>query len=554
MTSKRIWLNEDNASFYVLHDADQMTEAGCRALVDRYVDAGGENGGLAGLSFCANVQRALFPSQVWDRLWDGYDPDGADDQPALTWLAEKDRRLGAPNWGRTWVHHLHLLEQRGVDHLAVWLDQSRQRGVEGWLSMRMNDVHHVDKPQAFWHNSLWSQHPELRRATYRDEGWFEHAYDYAHDAVVQHHLALMNELLTRYDCDGLEIDWVRWVRHSRPGHELQVAAQLTHVMREARRLANLAAVRLGHPVRIAARLPADPTAAYALGYDLPTWNREKLVDRVILAPFFQQAAFAWDIGLWRGLLPDAEILVQPESMMIPWPDAGEAAMVHDYRFLVGGAAAALAEGADGVWLFNECYRFAQHDSFGKVFGGTTVLGPLLLKTIGDINALRDTPRRQVLSYHQITGPGRPAGSRLPASLARPSGNYDFGRFRDTLALPLSCGPIPDQAPAHVVIGVDAEVDLSPFRWWLNGHALPTPQVHPGIGEHRPGASRTLHLGLPPMTKANLVATIPPGALHAGTNLVEILAPGAPGRVVWAEIAIACAPWLASDSANTAKSA
>lgn len=517
-----------------------MTEAGCRGLIDRYV----AGGGIAGLSFCANVQRALFQSKVWDRLWDGYDPKGPDDQPALQWLTPENRALGKPNWGRTWVHHLHLLEERGVDHLAVWLDQSRHHGVEAWLSMRMNDVHHVDKPTAFWHNSLWVNQPELRRATYRDEGWFEHALDYQHETVVAHHIALIEELLQRYDCDGLEIDWVRWVRHCAPGQEVAVAKNLTRVMTAARSAANAAANRLGHPVRIAARVPADVSAAMKLGYDIPVWHREGLVDRLILAPFFQQAACHWDIGLWQAVAPNCDILVQPESMMTPWPNAGEAAMVHDYRILAGGAAAALEAGAQGVWLFNECYRFAQHDGFGNgIFGGVKNVAPLLTGTAGDRQALRNGPRRQPLSYHQICGPGEPVGSRLPAPLARPAHNYDFGRFRDPLTLPLDLGPLPDATtPVHIVIGLDEVAPTSDVTMWINGHAINNLRPFTGCGPTQPWGSRRIHNGLPNVCHHGLVTQVPTEYLQAGTNIVELLAPNAKGVVVWIELAVNCQPW------------
>ncbi|MDA3959368.1 MAG: hypothetical protein PF961_01155 [Planctomycetota bacterium] len=528
MGSKHIWINEDNASFYIGFPESAMTEAGCRALVDGYCDGGG----VAGLSFCVNVQRALFASRSWESLYVDYDPDGPDDQPCLQWLAPEDRSLGKPCHGRTWVHHLWLLEQRGVDHPAIWLDQSRQRGAEGWLSMRMNDVHHAPKKDAFWHNSLWREHPEYRRASYRDEGWFEEAYDYAHEAVVSHHCALIDELCDRYDLDGLELDWVRWVRHSKPGHERIVAAQLTRVMQHARAATERAAQRLGHPVGLGARLPADLASCVHLGYDLPTWAKEGLLDHIVLAPFFQQCDFQVDVDLWRALFPAARVLVQPEAMLIPSPQAGEGNLIYDPRFLAGASACALHNGADGVWLFNECYRFTPVDNFFERF---PTYRELLTRDAGDLEALRDAPRRQVVSFHQILGPGRASFSALPIALTRPDGSYDFARFRDCISLSLPLGPKPQSSQVRLKLGLSSDtpaIATADLKLWCNA----TPLTAPATSETGPG-KRSFAAPWPRDVDQGLVIEVPLAALHDGDNIIEWLPPAVAGALIWAELEI-----------------
>ena len=73
---KTIYFNQDNHHFYGSHPAEDMTEEG----VDRLVDFYAQGTQLAGLLFCVNVQRALFPSKTWERFWDGYDPEKGENQ------------------------------------------------------------------------------------------------------------------------------------------------------------------------------------------------------------------------------------------------------------------------------------------------------------------------------------------------------------------------------------------------------------------------------------------------------------------------------------------
>ena len=106
-----VFVNEDNQHFYE-RPAEEMSVAGCRALVDFYADAGG----VKGMLFCVNLQRALYDSEVWERFRDIED-------------------------GSRYVAGLRLLSERKVDNFAVWLDRARERGMEAWLTMRMNDSH-----------------------------------------------------------------------------------------------------------------------------------------------------------------------------------------------------------------------------------------------------------------------------------------------------------------------------------------------------------------------------------------------------------------------------
>ena len=111
---KTIYFNEDNEHFYACHPASDMTEEGLRSLVESYA----ETDAVKGILFCTNLQRALLDSRVWERFRD---------------IETTEPLLYADN--------LRLLSERGIDQFSVWLKRCSELGIEGWLSMRMNDSH-----------------------------------------------------------------------------------------------------------------------------------------------------------------------------------------------------------------------------------------------------------------------------------------------------------------------------------------------------------------------------------------------------------------------------
>ena len=516
---KNIWFNEDNAHFYCDHPAEEMTDAGCRALVNKYADGGG----IEGLLFCANVNRALFDSQVWEPLYVDYDPDGPDDQPALAWLKPEEQKYALDTRGRVWVHNLWLLKERGVDHLAVWLDQCQKREIQGWLTFRFNDCHHADTEDAFWHSSFWRDHPEYRRISYRDEGWIEGAYDFSHPEVVEHHFALIKELCERYDFDGLEIDFVRWVKHFSVGGEAAGAAILTDFLRRTRAELDKAETRTGRKIELGVRVPSDLRASLGWGYDVLTWAREELVDQIALGSFLSHAQWEWDIAIWRTLFgPKVRLLAQPESAMRPFPSSPP---IFDYGLLWGGAASALHQGADGVYLFNECYRESPIDKLNREWDN---IFDKLIRRTGDLETLRDGARRQVVSYPQISPQGEAPRASLPVSFAKPDA-YDLDRFRQTITLRLPLGPKPQTASVELILGADCALDAATadeFQVWFNGQELTPSWV-----------GRPENLILPTNIRSILRADVPPEALLEGINMVEVLPPSIEANFVWAELRV-----------------
>ena len=152
--------------------------------------------------------------------------------------------------------------------------------------------------------------------------------------------SLLEEIVNRYDLDGLELDFMRFPYHFRIGHELEGGEILTAWLLEVRGLTDAAAKRLGHPVQLAVRVPAEPETARQMGLDAVRWAREGLVDLVTVTPFWETSDFNMPVRLWRRLLDGTgvslagglEILVRPyRSLARRVPDAGQPRRVRRWR-------------------------------------------------------------------------------------------------------------------------------------------------------------------------------------------------------------------------------
>ena len=323
-------LNEDNSHFLGSRTEDEMTVEGLKRMVDHYV----EGTQVRQLLFSPNSMCASYASDVLDPIWHDHD-----DPEAL----KKAGVRGSP------VNAL-LLHKRGIDLYTVWIAYSRELGVSPWLSMRMNDVHNVDDPNSFMHSSFWKENPQFRRVTDRFDAWTDRAFDYGHEAVRDYHMAFIRELFERYDFDGLELDWMRFGYHFRPGHEEEGASLLTAFMAEVRRLADEHAARRGHPIRIGARVPSRPWTAKGLGMDAITWAQKGLIDLLVVTPFWASIETDMPIERWKELLGDSPVMLAAglEVLIRPYP-AASAGFTNNAETVRGAAASLLHRGADLIY-------------------------------------------------------------------------------------------------------------------------------------------------------------------------------------------------------------
>ncbi|NQT11685.1 MAG: hypothetical protein HQ582_02980 [Planctomycetes bacterium] len=375
-------------------------------IADRYVDV------IAGAGvtvlFCnTNARRTNYRSEVWESFWDGYDPDGPDDQPFLAPIPEASRKQF-----RNLIHNMLEVHRQGVDYPARIIQRCRHHGVSPWISLRMNDVHCNDNLAHPFHAALWRK-PELFRKGH--PGYYARGLDYAHAEVRSYYRALIVETLQRYDIDGLELDFMREPYLFSKGEEQAGGKLLTQWLREIRSLVDQTAARRGHPIKVGVRVPSEPETALGLGLDAPTWAEEGIVDLVVATPRWRTMYFDVPLRKWRALLGDRVTLAGGlESRCQPYPGAPVRHM--DPECAVGAAVAVLSGGGDVVYLFNHFQNAGwPHADYQR-----------RLKAFASLADLCKLPRRHVVTHREVVVPGEDYSAPLPATGRKLSFNLPLG--------------------------------------------------------------------------------------------------------------------------------
>lgn len=487
-------LNEDNSHFYFNGEGHGFGVKSIDAWVDQYAHTQ-----VRELMLCPNAMRTSYASKVWNPIWKGLDPQAGPEQPLFESL-KPEQRPGA--WQFT--HNARQLDHDGIDVYQRWIDRARKWGISPWISMRMNDVHCVDDPHHYFHSDLWRENPQFRRVNYRFSGWTDRAFDYGHPEVRNYHMALVRELVERYDFDGLELDWMRFGYHFRPGHEAEGVGLLTEFTAEVRDLLDGWQIKRGHPIRLGARVPSRPQTAVGLGMDAATWAERGLVDMIVITPFWATIETDMPVELWKTLLRGTNVTLAAGLEVLARP-------YHDFKIqnnsieTVRAAAATLLDrGADRVYLFNYMGIAGTSEGFDDYAG--------LLRETGSLETLAGKPRRHIITYADTWAPGEPRAQQLPIKCVP----------KEWAAIRVPTGPQPAAGRVVARLGIEDAIDARSWEVRVNGD--PCSFARMVTPDHcRPDGPMFEFLVSPP-------------TLNRGYNLVEIL-PQAEGKIAWVEIAM-----------------
>jgi hypothetical protein len=371
----------------------------------------------------------------------------------------------------------------------------------------MNDIHNVDNPDSYMHSNFWKRNPQLRRVPDQFNQWPDRAFDYGQKAVREYHMAFIRELFERYDFDGLELDWMRFGYHFRPGHEKEGIPLLTEFMAEVRKLADEFAVRRGHPIQIGVRVPSRPQTSIGLGMDAVTWAKRGLIDQLVVTPFWASIETDMPIEKWKMLLGDSPVILAAglELLIRPFPKAG--VFLNDAGTVLGAATSLLYRGANHIYLFN--YMDSQ----------TTVKDPgdlaTILKNAGDMKTATALHRRHVITYSDTWAPGEKQTYALPVTYSKDK----------AAMLKIHIGPRPETGIVRVFIGLGdgGTLDRKSLSIRVNDESCTNSDDAPPAHMH-------------PIVKSIAGFVVPISAVRNGYNQVEVYSVnGETGKIVWAEM-------------------
>lgn len=255
------------------------------------------------------------------------------------------------------VVNLRGLIDAGHDPLGLVIARAHEKGLEAFVSFRLNEVHWVEKPPNMLLSRFWMDHPEWRVGNMGDAvpqyyldilgprtspivaSWLPGGLNFAVPEVRARKLAQLREICERYPIEGIELDFQRFPVYFPFGKEAENIAVLSAWMKEVRAMVDEVGERRGKSVLLTARVMATPAQNLSIGLDPVAWASEGLVDAVIISHYLHNN-FDLPVAEYRALFPDTvpiyasiEVEKAPES----------------YRTI---AKKLWRDGVDGIMMFN----------------------------------------------------------------------------------------------------------------------------------------------------------------------------------------------------------
>lgn len=272
-----------------------------------------------------------------------------------TWKEpDKYRRNGAqfPNW-RKMVDNL----QAGGDPLRDSLAAARRLGKSFIVSFRMNDSHYVAQEEFPTHNNFWRGHPEYRLGADAPAGAGVHVaqvFNYLVPEVRDFYFAVLEEICTKYDVDGVELDFQR-APYYFPEKEIARgrAVMSAHIERIRQMLDRIGRAR-GKHLQLGVRALHTVAANHHIGADLVAWDHAGWIDSITVSPSYIQTSDV-EVEEFAAKCRRAKIFGELNFVHLQLAGTGHNAQERRYVTAEAYRAATLSyleRGAAGVSFFN----------------------------------------------------------------------------------------------------------------------------------------------------------------------------------------------------------
>lgn len=303
------------------------------------------------------------------------------------------------NFKKYYENHLRL-EAEGTDLIRATLTRAKEHGMEAFITYRMNDLHFCDTAMTcpIHCTDFWMEHPEywLRDTS---QGWNSAgALNFAIQEVRDRKLDIICEQLERYEMiDGYDLDFMRFIVYFHSDSGRHYTPLMTKLVKDIRAKVDEMAIKRGRKILLSARVPLTVEACLEKGLDVHEWIRLGLIDFLSIGvhwigdPALPVRKFKEDLGANVSIPVYATI-----------DDGGfRPREFYSHGMLRGAASHALAQGADGIYLFN--YYLREYIASGKnpepEAGGQVcrVRTPDLLQEIGQLETLEGRNKSYSLS-------------------------------------------------------------------------------------------------------------------------------------------------------------
>lgn len=213
-------------------------------------------------------------------------------------MHQRDREMAkdAAQWHPAY-EKIYEWEAEGFDILRAYLEATKKRGLECFYTYRISDGYSHDEFGVEYRLA----HPEWLTV---DE-WDNEKWNFVVPEVRAKKLAVLTEIATKYDFDGMEVDFARGPNNLPRGQLWTNRGALTQFLRDLRRGTLEIGERRGRPFILAARVPDNLLGCHFDGLDIETWVAENLIDILVLGV----RSYDLEIERFRQLIGDRPIKV-----------------------------------------------------------------------------------------------------------------------------------------------------------------------------------------------------------------------------------------------------
>lgn len=319
------------------------------------------------------------------------------------------------NYKRYYINHLNL-ERNGTDIIEASLKRANEKGMETFITYRMNDLHYNDTATncPISYPDFWLSHPEYWLN--EDIGWHSSgAFDFAHKEVRERKLNIITEQLEKYGdfIDGFDLDFMRFIVYFQEDEAVGNAPLMTEFVMDIRKKIDQISKKNNKKILLSARVPIDVDHCLQKGLDVCEWVRLGLVDFL-------------SIGVhWNG---NTAIPIKKFKSDLPVSNVPVYATIDDGAFTPrekyshgmykGMASHILSKGGDGIHLFNfffDKYITNYNSQLHLEDGGQVcrIAMPGLLNEIGSLETLRKRNKIFALDDGSSSAYGLDAKTPLP---------------------------------------------------------------------------------------------------------------------------------------------
>jgi hypothetical protein len=231
----------------------------------------------------------------------------------------------------------------GFEWVGALVRECRKRNLEVFWDHRFSevDLNAEGKLEMETLHPMKAAHPDWLIRSW----WWQGLWNVAVPEVRQMKVRLLRELVENYALDGIQIDFARHVPALPPGRQWENREGATEFLRMLRSMLMGVEKAQGRAILLGVKVPHNVAGAHADGFDVETWGKEHLVDRLTLG----SRSMDVDVEGYRRATAGSGIKLMP---CFDDHHATDGYRFGSIEFLRGVFSSWWQQGADGVTTFN----------------------------------------------------------------------------------------------------------------------------------------------------------------------------------------------------------